>query len=359
MESKAVIPAQQIDKCPFCGNPANKTNAHLIPWFIIKHYVTQGGSGDRDKELSFSISTGHFTQLYAGRSVLPEKLEEFGNLHALEKENANPYSRDHLWCDKCEEKFSKLEAVFAIRFNERKIRNLADLPEHKNYKLVLDGGLHSSIYQLFVQSIFWRCSVGKFGDFTLKPETENKILENLQMAFVKADFHKLKASDSLPLMHSFPIITSLLHQGEEEDPTKNYIMVNKVNNPYFIMAGKWLFQLFEKEKQVRGTQEWLYGLKSGTDTTTLYPQIKEKSHVVLLNETLSNSFSDNRLRSVTEQKRRGLLRDILFAHEGFFGNKPSDLIQKYIFQQYLAHRDAGKTEFESFVHAFYDLKKLA
>jgi hypothetical protein len=359
MKSQAIIPVQDVGSCPICGSPANKMNTHLIPWFIIKYYVTQGGTGDRDKELSFSISTGHFTQLYAGRSVLPEKLEEFGNLHALEKENANPYSRDHLWCVKCEEKFSKLEAIFATRFNERKIRNLANVPEHRGHKIVLDGGLHPTIYQLFVQSIFWRCSFGKFGGFTLKLETQSKILGNLQAAFGKVDFHKIKAYDPLTLQISFPIITSLLYQAAEDDPTKNYIMVNKVDNPYFIMAGKWLFQLFENEKKVRGTQEWLFGLKSGTDTTTLYPQLKEKSHIVLVDEALSISFSANRLSSFTQQKRHGLLRDIRFAHEGFFGHKANVFIQNYILQQYFAHRDAGKTEFESFVQAFYDLKKLA
>src|SRR5688500_15379617 len=109
-----------VPACPICGNPANKTNTHLIPWFIIKHYVTQDGVGLRDKELSFNISSGHFTKLFAGRSVLPEKLEEFGDLHELEKEADNPYARDHLWCSKCEEKFSRLEAIFASQYREDK-----------------------------------------------------------------------------------------------------------------------------------------------------------------------------------------------------------------------------------------------
>src|SRR5688572_15463989 len=104
---------EEIEKfCPFCGNPANKTNAHLIPWFIIKNRITHDGTGNRDTELSFTISSAHFTKIYAGRSVLPETIEEFGDLHELEKEEENPYSRDHLWCTQCEEKFSRLEAIF-------------------------------------------------------------------------------------------------------------------------------------------------------------------------------------------------------------------------------------------------------
>lgn len=109
--------------CPICGRPAKKTNTHLIPWFIIKHHVTQNGGGGRDKEFSFTISSKHFTKIFVGRSVLPEKLEELGNLHDLEKETSNPYARDYLWCSKCEEKFSRLEAVFALRFKTDKFRN--------------------------------------------------------------------------------------------------------------------------------------------------------------------------------------------------------------------------------------------
>src|SRR5687768_11465019 len=103
--------------CPICGNVADKTNAHLIPWFIIKHYITEKGTGIRDKELSFTISTGHFTKIYAGRSVLPETLEEFGDLNELQQEKINPYTRDNLWCIQCEAKFARLEAMFATKFN--------------------------------------------------------------------------------------------------------------------------------------------------------------------------------------------------------------------------------------------------
>src|SRR5688500_14083845 len=111
MHNQAPIPL-----CPLCSKPADKKNAHLIPWFIIKHYITEVGIGDRDKELSFSISDSDFTRMFAGLSVLPEKLNEFANFHEAEKETENPYSRDFLWCHECENKFSRLEAIFSTQF---------------------------------------------------------------------------------------------------------------------------------------------------------------------------------------------------------------------------------------------------
>jgi hypothetical protein len=81
MELNLTTGTTQQAVCPICGNPANKTNTHLIPWFIIKHYITQDGTGIRDKELSFTISSGHFTKMFAGRSVLPEVENSFRLIH--------------------------------------------------------------------------------------------------------------------------------------------------------------------------------------------------------------------------------------------------------------------------------------
>lgn len=353
-------PTTEIDsKCPICGNTANKTNLHLIPWFIIKHYITQQGTGIRDKELSFTISSDHLTKLFAGRSVLPEKLEEFGGLHDSEKEEENPYSRDHLWCDKCEKKFSRLEAIFSTRFSETKMRkSLTNHPIYKDHRIVIDNGMDNSIFQLFIQSIFWRCSIGKFDGFTLQPDIENKIKENLQEAFKTENFLELKAADQLPLKYSFPVFVSLLHVEPEDDSTKEFIMLNKSKAPYFIMGGKWLFQLFTKEGHIRGTQEWLYGLRHGLDTVAFFPKITGKPHVLLHNQALSQSFTQNRLDSFIEKKTLGLRRIIREAHVKFFRTKPTPFIENYILQQYFSHSDSGKTEFESFVHAFYDLKNL-
>ncbi|MBV7530476.1 hypothetical protein [Chitinophaga sp. sic0106] len=358
MGEKQKVNQTNIPKCPICGNPANKTNVHLIPWFIIKYYVTEAGGGARDKELSFSISSGHFTRMFAGRSVLPDKLEEFGDLHDLEKEQSNPYARDYLWCSKCEEKFSRLEAIFAVRFKEEKIRSMKNLPTHNNQDILIDTGFDNSIYQLFVQSIFWRCSVGKFDGFTLDPPIESKITENLREAFKQPDFLQLKAGDQVSLVHSFPLLTSFMYAKPDDDPTINYIMINKANSPYFIMAEKWLFQLFVKDVHTRSSQEWLYGLRTTIDASALYPKVHNTSHAILLTESVSNEFHKNRLDYIVVKKRQGILRDIRGAHKQVFGRKPSIHIEHYIYKQYLAHREAGNPEFQSFILAFLDLKKL-
>lgn len=346
--------------CPICGNPASKVTLHLIPWFIIKHFITEGGSGHRDKELSFTISAGHLTKMFTGRSVLPEKIEDFGDLHDLEKEKENPYTRDYLWCSECEKKFSRLEAIFSTEFAERKIASvLPGIQSHNGQTILENAKMDYGIYQLFVQSIFWRCSIGKFDGFALHAEVEKKILNNLKEAFKHPNFLKLKPVNSLPIIHSFPLITSLLYAESGEDPTKNFIVINRVHKPYFIMAGKWLFQLFEKASHINGTHEWLFGLRLGVDVVKLFPKIDQKSHTILISKELTEKFTGQRLKYFSEKKLIGLQRTIRELHANMFGPKPDAFISAYIQQQYFVHLEDGKTEFSSLVHAFYDLKKLA
>jgi hypothetical protein len=124
------------------------------------------------------------------------------------------------------------------------------------------------------------------------------------------------------------------------------------------MAGKWLFQLYAKDIHIRSSQEWQYGFRDAVDTPTLYPKIKDVSHVILLTESDSDRFYKNRLDSIVVKKRLGILRDIRIAYKHMFGYKPPVHIEHYIYKHYLEHCDTGSAEFESFLLAFLDLKKL-
>lgn len=127
-----------MNKCPICKDKdADKKNVHLIPWFLIKNCVTQDGSGERDMELSFSIDPASFTKMYTGRGILPENLEEYGELDERQKENTNPYSRDNIICSTCENKLSRLEAIFASQFSEKKL----SIETQPNFKLLEDNSL--------------------------------------------------------------------------------------------------------------------------------------------------------------------------------------------------------------------------
>ena len=350
-----------MEKCPICKtNDADKKNVHLIPWFLIKNCITQRGSGDRDMELSFSIEPQSFTKMYTGRSILPEVVEEFGELNDLQKENENPYSRDYLICTECEEKLSRLEAIFASQLTEKKLRNVyqTKLDKINNNSIVIDKKYDTSLYELLIQSIFYRCSIGRFNDFRLIPVIENRLEENLRKAFSIQNFKKIKATEPIDLMFKFPIITSSFFTAEGEDPTKHFIVVPNSKIPYFIMAGKWMFQLFQAEKHVKSTIEWLYGLQDKLNPFETYKIIKNSSHVILLDKENGEVILKNFLDFFTQKRINGVKKNIKDLYLHIFKTRPSNSIAQYIYQQYFVHLNDGKNEFEAMTHAFFDLKKL-
>ncbi len=351
-----------MDKCPICRtNNADKKNVHLIPWFLIKKCITQRGSGERDMELSFSIEPQKFTKIYTGRSILPESVDEFGELHDVQKENHNPYSRDNIICSECEEKLSRLEAIFASQFTDNKIRKAfqAKLDKINNHTIIVDKKYEESLYELLIQSIFYRCSIGGFNGFKLNVEIQNKIEINLRKAFSIENFKKIKQNDKIVYDYKFPIITTSFFISEGEDTTKNFIVINFSRFPYFIMTGKWMFQLFEANKHLKSTVEWLYGLQSILNASEIYNFVKNKSHIILLEEEAEKSISKNLIEYFTQKRIIGIKQTIRYLHIYTIGTKPENKITQYIYQRYFIHLNEGKSEFNSMVHAFLDLKKIS
>lgn len=347
--------------CPICReNEADKENVHLIPWFLIKNCITERGTGDRDMELSFTIEPSSFTKIYTGRSVLPEKVEKFGTLHDLQKEKENPYSRDNLICGKCEENLSRLEAIFASKFTRKKIKNACNskLQKINGHSVLIDTKYNLGLYQLLIQSIFYRCSIGRFDGFVLQSSIKSKIEDNLRSAFLIHNFKKIKPSDQINLIYPFPLITSSFFIPDGDELTKKFIVANKSRFPYFIMAGRWMFQLFEAEKHLKSSVEWLYGLHASLRVVDAYCSIKKSAHIILLDEKSGVTILENCLKYFTEKRIVGLKKNIRDLHQRIFNKKPNTFISEYIFQQYLIHKEQNNTEFESLVFAFLDLKKL-
>jgi hypothetical protein len=346
--------------CPICKKEADKRNVHLIPWFLIKKCITYKGLGDRDTELSFTINPSDFTKVYFGRSVLPEHVEEFSDLTEIQKEKSNPDSRDYLLCHECEAKLSRLEAIFASQFNDKSIKAAySSKLEKSNDQLVYTRANYSfSLYELLIQSIFYRCSIGNLGGILLKPSIKNGIEENLREAFEFDNFKKLRPLDTVPIKNSYPIIATIQQETEEKDTTEGFILSNISRIPYFIVAGRWTFQLFEKEKHLKSPSEWLYGLSTKVIAREAFAKVANISHAILLEKELSETVSKNILEYTVARKISGVKKNIRDLHFHIFKHKPSNYIAGYIYQQYFFYLRERKTEVDALVLAFLDLKKL-
>jgi hypothetical protein len=349
-----------MNKCPICEKDADKLNAHLVPWFLIKNAITQSGSGIRDMELSFTIDTQNFTKIYPGRSILPEKLEEFGELSELQKEKDNPYSRDNLICIKCEEKFSRLEAIFASQFSEKRIA-AAGQDAHINingFPLMIDAKYHYSLFQLFVQSIFYRCSIGRFDGFVLDNRIEGMILDNIRCAFLTGDFNKIKPLTAIYIPHYFPIVVTRFLNEKDSDPTSNFIVVTSSKFPYFIFAANWTFQLFEKRKQLKNPVQWLFGLSQVLNAESADKKIGSNSHLIIIDPNTGKNIAANIKVFFVEKKIQGIRKKIRELYEHIFHTKGDAFTLDYIYNRFFHHFNNKKSDFESMVNAFLDLKLL-
>jgi len=350
-----------MNQCPICkDNEADKKNAHLIPWFLIKKSITHKGTGHRNTEVSFTITPNDFTKVFLGQSVIPENVEDLDAWADLQKEKNDPYSRDNLICTKCEDKLSRLEAIFASEFSSKNIKNAFALKlESINGQLLYTRPKYSfSLYELLIQSIFYRCSIGRFGGSLLKPSIEKKIEENLREAFKIPGFKKLKASDVISVKHSFPIVTSILHELETDDTTEGFIIGGISRFPYFIVSGRWIIQFFEEEKHLKNPVERLYGLTTKIKAKEVFDKVENVSHLILVEKEFSEFISKNIIDDMVARKIVGLQKNIRDFHIHKFNHKPDAYIAQYIYQQYFVHLKEGKTELESFISAFLDLKKL-
>ncbi len=298
--------------------------------------------------------------MHTGRGILPENIQEFSEYDDLQKEIEDPYSRDYLICTVCEDKLSRLEAIFASQLNDKKLSAAIQAKSKtlQNHTVLVDPRYNSSLYQLLIQSIFYRCSKGRFNGFRLNLKVENKIEQNLRTAFLIKNFKKLKANAEIDIHYKFPIITCSFFVPEGDDPTKKFIATNQSRFPYFIMAGKWTFQLFENEKHIKSSVEWLYGLRDKLHTLETYSIIKDKANVIILDPETSEAIFQNHIHYFTDKRIAGVNKNIksMFLH--FFKQKPNENTTGYIFQQYITHLNQDKPELQSMAEAFNDYVKL-
>lgn len=156
-----------MKNCSLCrSKKANKKGSHIVPHFLLKRIENIEGQTGRDYELGFTI--GEFnTDSHFGRAVQPEKLKEiYGELSDEEIEsNKHPLVVDHIFCNSCETRLSKIESEYA------KTLHTASNEEY-------DSGIPAELGLLFWASILWRMSIDKKSGIQLT-KNENETLRRI------------------------------------------------------------------------------------------------------------------------------------------------------------------------------------
>ena len=149
----------EYQDCLICKkSKATKTNSHLIPSFMIAKVCSYDGSGKRDKEIIFTM-TSFEDKVYA-KAIPDTKLEELFDQKILTDERIekelkdNTASKDYIFCPTCEVNLSKyLEAPYA---------------EH----LLTGKSINPEVAYFFWLSIVWRISISRQFQFALPNDVE-------------------------------------------------------------------------------------------------------------------------------------------------------------------------------------------
>ena len=178
-----------IQPCTLCGmRPATQLNSHIIPSFMIARVCSYDGSGRRDKEVMFTMST-YEDKVYTGQipSTKIEELFDTENLTDERIENElknNTAAKDNIFCPECE-------------------RNLSVCLESP-YAAYLYGGkqIDGATAYFFWVSIVWRLSISGQFNFHLPPTLE-KLLQEKLYSFINAK--KANENDFGDLLRSCPL----------------------------------------------------------------------------------------------------------------------------------------------------------
>jgi len=329
-----------MENCRLCRqNKADKKNAHLIPHFLIKTAVNEGGSKEREKELVFGLSSTGLVDVYFGRELSVEKITEVLGREETDEEivaRQDPFARDYLVCSKCEKKLSILEGYVAQQLYNPLLKGKVSktIKDSHGRSIAVYEQLSPHLYALFVYSIFWRASAGSYGGFKLQPNIEEELRDYLNIHLLD-DIDEMIASFGGSQLLPFPITSTYAPTPNEVDPTANSITAENTRFPYFITANAMTFQMFEKPKQVKASVQHLHGLSRMIDR--VLPCMFDASHlkVALLTEEEGRALVNYPLQqfATTETRLlRGTFQELCMRA---FGKKPGPLMENRYIQHFM------------------------
>lgn len=215
-------------KCLLCQkNMADRKGSHMVPHLLIAKTFSYDGSTERDKvvvevdNLSEGYRETYFGhQVYddtinelIGRSFTDEEIEE-------EHKKVNALTRDYVFCDNCEKRFSTIESYYADIL-ERRLKNSSP-----------------KIPYLFWISVMWRMSVGEMGT-KLMPKHEEKLRKVLDKCLA------LRREDIvLKKVRLGYCAYSLYRANDTKDETLGIMGPHTPTKPYMALIGNLLIRFY-------------------------------------------------------------------------------------------------------------------
>jgi hypothetical protein len=217
--------------CLFCRKrEANQTGSHILTSSLISHCINEPGKRGRNKELMFGISQDGETDLYVGREISIEKIEDVKGRDMTDEElqaNNNELVIDNIYCRECEALFAKIENEFSKSLLGRLRNGEKDIEEN-------------ILLRLYFLIQIWRLSTVKYNDWALEKDYEENLRETLYTA---CNSYPELSDEISERINSIPIIIHHL-ETEEGKESDNIVGVPDEINPYVFFLCDFILQLF-------------------------------------------------------------------------------------------------------------------
>lgn len=322
--------------CALCqANQATKKNSHILPHFLIKTAINKEGSKLRDYELTYSISENEFVDIFFGRSITLDTIEEYKGRELNEEELAktNPFAEDDLFCPACENKISKIEEYYAHQvYHPLLKKNFTGLKsDKKGNRIAQFDKVSQEIVLLFVYSIFFRCAVAKYHGFRLK-KWERKFRKILNLYLddsIEKIQQRLKAKAEKFLY--LPFINTFFERPEGDDPTKGFVTILHTETPYFIYLNEITFHLYMKEKQVGKSSASLFGLNDIISHLEVINIRLQPFQVNIIGEEKYKKVLNVAFESMANRQMKFIKEAFIEVHKSIFRASPSlELIAYFV-----------------------------
>lgn len=209
-------------KCRLCmKKPADAVGSHLVPHMLIQTLFSYDNTRGRDKEVaeSFNLSGGEYGSFF-GRNVNNEVMSDIVNRPVSDEEieyegsKHNLFTRDHVFCQDCEKRFSAVESFYSDVLSSKA----------RSYP--------PAIPYLFWVSVFLRMSIGNMG-IKLHPKDEERLRKILDRTLSKDRENILVDTKSLG-----GCAYGIYHCDDIKDETTGIMGMHRYTIPYKALIGK-------------------------------------------------------------------------------------------------------------------------
>ncbi|MBB1286815.1 hypothetical protein HRH25_20710 [Flavisolibacter sp. BT320] len=313
--------------CRLCKQEeATKKNSHILPHFLIKTAINKGGSKQRDYELTFSFSQDEFADLYFGRNITLETIEQYKGreLTGEELEQQNPFAQDYLFCPSCEVYFGLLEDYYSKEVYQKLLAgSFGQIFPTGEVQLATSEKVSTPLVLLHVYSIFFRCSVAGYHGFQMNyfERKLRKVLLHYKEKDTDAILSKLELESND--FTFFPFINTFA-APPADDVTKNFVTILHSEKPFFVYLNNVTFHLYTKRSHVGKTKEFFYGMTDLIDANKCANSLDKPFRVVLFNEAQLNRILSIAYEGMAKRQMKFLKSAFRKVHQRIFFTSPNE-----------------------------------